>query len=167
MYQSLENSICRVFPFQRNVCVTRCVTQLLVDSRSQCLLLNVTLSEQHSLPDRLVIGDTNYSLFFKGLLFGSLHRKTGKSFDTPLSQWASFLHEKQDVTQVLNSCWTCPIAWSYIEANIHDYNWTEMFCERMLLLSAVLGLLFVLQCPSTSGKRVKYLHSHTEYINFT
>ena len=162
MYQSLENSICRVFPFQRNVCVTRCVTQLLVDSRSQCLLLNVTLSEQHSLPDRLVINNTSYSLFFKGLLFRSLHCKTGKSFYTPLSQWASFLHDKQDV----NSCWTCPIAWSYIEANIHDYNWTEMFCERMLLLSAVLGLLFVLQCPSTSGKRVKYLHSHTEYINF-
>lgn len=86
---------------------------------------------------------------------------------TPLSQWASFLLEKQDVTQVLNSCLTCPIAWSYIAANIHDYNWAEMFCERMLLLSAVLGLLFVLQCPSTSGKRVKYLHSHTEYINFT
>ena len=104
MYQSLENSICRVFPFQRNVCVTRCVTQLLVDSRSQCLLLNVTLSEQHSLPDRLVIGDTSYSLFFKGLLFRSLHCKTGKSFYTPLSQWASFLHDKQDV----NSCWTCP-----------------------------------------------------------
>ena len=102
MYQSLENSICSVFPFQRNVCVTRCVTQLLVDSRSQCLLLNVTLSEQHSLPDRLVIGDTSYSLFFKGLLFRSLSCKTGKSFDTPLSQWASFLHEKQDVTQVLN-----------------------------------------------------------------
>ena len=102
MYQSLENSICRVFPFQRNVCVTRCVTQLLVDSRSQCLLLNVTKSEQHSLPDRLVIGDTSYSLFFKGLLFRSLSCKTGKSFDTPLSQWASFLHEKQDVTQVLN-----------------------------------------------------------------
>ena len=163
MYQSLENSICRVFPFQRNVCVTRCVTQLLVDSRSQCLLLNVTLSEQHSLPDRLVINNTSYSLFFKGLLFRSLHCKTGKSFYTPLSQWASFLHDKQDVS----SCWTCPIAWSYIEANIHDYNWTEMFCERMLLLSAVLGLLFVLQCPSTSGKRVKYLHSHTEYINFT
>lgn len=100
MYQSLENSICGVFPVQRNVCVTRCVTQLLVDSRSQCLLLNVTLSEQHSLPDRLVIGDTSYSLFFKGLLFRSLHCKTGKSFDTPLSQWASFLHEKQDVTQV-------------------------------------------------------------------
>ena len=101
MYQSLENSICGVFPFQRNVCVTRCVTQLLVDSRSQCLLLNVTLSEQHSLPDRLVIGNTSYSLFFKGLLFRSLHCKTGKSFETPLSQWASFLHEKQ-----LPKCWT-------------------------------------------------------------
>ena len=75
---------------------------LLVDSRCQCLLLNVTLWEQQSLPDRLVIGDTSYSLFFKGLLFRSLHCKTGKSFDTPLSQWASFLHEKQDVTQVLN-----------------------------------------------------------------
>ena len=116
---------------------------------------------------RLVIGDTSYSLFFKGLLFRSLHCKTGKSFDTPLSQWASFVHEKQDVTEVLNSCWTCPIAWSYIEAKIHDYNWTEMFCERMLLLSAVLGILFVLQCPSTSGKRVKYFHSHTDDINFT
>ena len=115
----------------------------------------------------LVIGDTSYSLFFKGLLFRSLHCKTGKSFDTPLSQWASFVHEKQDVTEVLNSCWTCPIAWSYIEAKIHDYNWTEMFCERMLLLSAVLGILFVLQCPSTSGKRVKYFHSHTDDINFT
>lgn len=75
---------------------------LLVDSRSHCLLLNVTLSEQHSLPDRLVIGYTNYSLFFKGLLFRSLHCKTGKSFGTLLSQWASFLHEKQDVTQVLS-----------------------------------------------------------------
>ena len=130
---------------------------------------NAVRTVQQTLPDRLVIGDTSYSLFFKGLLFRSLHCKTGKSFDTLLSQWASFLHEKQDVTQVLNSCrtWTCPIAWSYIEANIHDYNWTEMFCERMLLLSAVLGILFVLQCPSTSGKRVKYLHSHSEYINFT
>ena len=107
MYQSLENSIGGVFPFQRNVWVTRCVTQLLVDSRSQCLLLSVTLSEQQTLPDRLLIGDTSYSLFFKGLLFRSLHCKTGKSFETPLSQWASFLHEKQDVTQVLNSCWTC------------------------------------------------------------
>ena len=75
---------------------------LLVDSRSQCLLLNVTLSEQHSLPDRLVINNTSYSLFFKGLLFRSLHCKTGKLFETPLSQWASFLHEKQDVAQVLN-----------------------------------------------------------------
>ena len=75
---------------------------LLVDSRSQCLLLNVTLSEQHSLPDRLVINNTSYSLSFKGLLFRSLHCKTGKLFETPLSQWASFLHEKQDVAQVLN-----------------------------------------------------------------
>ena len=49
---------------------------------------------------RLVIGDTSYSLFFKGLLFRSLHCKTGKSFGTLLSQLASFLHEKQDVTQV-------------------------------------------------------------------
>ena len=49
---------------------------------------------------RLVIGDTSYSLFFKGLLFRSLRCKTGKSFGTLLSQWASFLHEKQDVTQV-------------------------------------------------------------------
>ena len=49
---------------------------------------------------RLVIGDTSYSLFFKGLLFRSVHCKTGKSFGTLLSQWASFLHEKQDVTQV-------------------------------------------------------------------
>lgn len=51
---------------------------------------------------RLVIGDTSYSLFFKGLLFRSVHCKTGKSFGTLLSQWASFLHEKQDVAQVLN-----------------------------------------------------------------
>ena len=49
---------------------------------------------------RLVIGDTSYSLFFKGLLFRSVHCKTGKSFGTLLSQWASFLHEKQDITQV-------------------------------------------------------------------
>lgn len=49
---------------------------------------------------RLVIGDTSYSLFFKDLLFRSLHCKTGKSFGTLLSQWASFLHEKQDVIQV-------------------------------------------------------------------
>ena len=151
MYQSLENSICGVFPFQRNVCVTRCVTQLLVDSRSQCLLLNVTLSEQHT---------CNWWYELLSFLQRFVIQKP-PLFDTPLSQWWSFLHEKQDVTEVLNSCWTCPIAWSYIEAKIH---WTEMFCERMLLLSAVLGILFVLQCPSTSGKRVKY---YTDDISFT